>query len=788
MITISHASELTDDLVRDKLGLDYAQRRLPVVPQTDETRGAEQLGQLGQLQIHDRDPRHEQGRPHPNLVSLNDEEERTGETAPVLPHKPRSSSSIPRATPSPSLSPAPLPNQSASGELPPAYVDADGHPLPKVPVEPISDLPLGPIDTPAASLPPLLPTHLPSQRTHPHADQEQLAPALPLASTATATPEHLPHLPNSGSNKGISSADFFPDRNRKTSLSSRLKGAIPGLTSDFGGSSNRSVSDPNAGSNSPHASHVIHGRTASGSQPRSPTASASAQDAAAVGIHSPESPSNKTSKFTKFFSRRRSGNNEVTPPGSPSSPRGSASANGNGVRSDAPPVPPKDSFPAQPDRNGLFGIGEENGSPHVSNNGHNGHAQAQGYGRMSSYHPDEDRHRSLSPSQSAKVALAEARERRVAQESEIQDRFRRDQVERDRIRRHSGIRNALVLSQTPQPDEDDDDDVGLPYDRDPPPEVPESVEGADGAESGDRIVPSSFPHDGGVPLGHVGEKEIVPAAPTLPAAPIDAAVPNTTTTVDSGGTFGANPAERLSMAAEEHAERLRAMREEEEARVEAEKEAYRVEMQRRADEEARQAEESRLREEQEARAASEAAAMAAAEEEARLRREEEERRIEAERMEEARKLAAAKRLEAERLEAERIEAERKEHVEKERIEAERLKAEEEERARVAEQERLRAEEEARKAEEERRRKEAVREGMRRSKNEGGVMLKGVSGAWRAATDTAHRGSFRSGALAKTIPMNRSSRHRERWRRIWVENCFADETFTRSGSRCRPSDR
>jgi hypothetical protein len=124
MITISHASELTDELVRDKLGLDYAQRRLPLVPQTDETRGVEQLGQLQQLQSHDRDPRAQGAQGQAAPISLNDEEERVGARASALPHKPRSSSSIPRATPSPSPSPALLPNQSTSGELPPAYVDA----------------------------------------------------------------------------------------------------------------------------------------------------------------------------------------------------------------------------------------------------------------------------------------------------------------------------------------------------------------------------------------------------------------------------------------------------------------------------------------------------------------------------------------------------------------------------------------------------------------------------------------------------------------------------------------
>ncbi|WVF65964.1 hypothetical protein IAT40_000702 [Kwoniella sp. CBS 6097] len=510
--------------------------------------------------------------------------------------------------------------------------------------------------------------------------------AAPISLDSPAKPKPLPL------SQGISSADYFKDepssaRSRKTSFGARLKHTF----------SSRSPSSTDEPSTPASVGEKV-------TQPNSPT--------------SPGTSRFKASSLAKAFHRRRSSQQaDGTPPASPR-----IDEHGQpGEFEYAPPVPPKDSEPsaskgiyAQPrlplssaqGSDSLAGTpGHEAPAPingdHVQENPINGHLSAQPQAKA------QAQAATLSPSPSAKQALYDARQKSLTHETEIQERFRRDQEEKTR----------QLVEEDNHVHDDDDRSIRLAYDesedeagphenldistdvraRLPQHQEQEAQEGSAGEPgSGSGAVEGQF------------DDEVTPTIAN------DGTIPDATATAT---------AEALSQAAEEHAEREAAIRAEEErvrqleeaeAAAAAERERIqteRLQAERRAEEE-RQLEEERirlerLRFEEEARKAEEERLRVEAEETARREQEQERIRLEEE---------ARARLEAE------------EQAKREAEEAERIRLlEEEEKARreAEERERLEKEEaERRRVEEERKRKDSIREGLVKGKEGGGVMLRG----------------------------------------------------------------
>ena len=564
-----------------------------------------------------------------------------------------------------------------------------------------------------------------SKMTTPSGQPSPLPLAPPIASTPQRQTPRIVSAPvgHDSNAKGISSADMFDKdpRQRKTSLTSRLGQ----LGHAFSRHSPKSSSSPNTPSN-PRFEQLTS------PSPSSPK-----------GSHSPHSPGMSrfmNSSLVKNFGRRSSGG----PASAPSSP---VSAEAKRRQSQPPPLPPKDEEiiinEVTPPR--LFASPSDHPSTTTSTVPSNGHLTP-----VNGDTNHETKVGELGRSASAQKALYDASQKRVKDESEIQDRFRRDEEERQRQRSGErrlsedhedwGPRKTLMgdvllgapISVEPVPPippqyrqkeinvdkrylSDEEEELGLPYDR-PDPESPQK-QSLSGTQSVSENINNSMPeqltpnhrlepHEG---LGDViGADESV----TAQIAELDLA---------EEGQAGGTEIE-MSIAAEEYAHRLHLERVKQVEMEEAEK--VRVEQERFA-EEARIKEEW-LREEQK-------------------RREEEERRVlEEKRIEEERRMEQARIAELTRIEEERIAVldrieqdrlaeiarieEEKRREEEQRIEEEKRKAEEERLAeeRRIEEQRKKEEEERQRVEEERRRKEQTLNDLRHSKHEGRQMVSGVS--------------------------------------------------------------
>ena len=230
--------------------------------------------------------------------------------------------------------------------------------------------------------------------------------------------------------KGISSADLFgEDRSRKASLTSRL-----GLDRTF--SKNKDVSSPRSVS----------------SPVRSPT-SPKQQDGFEPGPPSPSSGRFKASSLVKAFHRRKSsGSGSASQPPSPFSHDFTP-----------PPLPPKD-YPTPPRAQGSQSeslLAPDLGSLHPIPSSESISAPS------SSRHSPQPPY--MSPSPSAKEILTAAREKRLTEETEIQERFRLQQLEieqRHRVHSMGSGREAVVVDGM----ESDDGSVRLAYDESEPEE------------------------------------------------------------------------------------------------------------------------------------------------------------------------------------------------------------------------------------------------------------------------------------------------------------------------------
>ncbi|KAK6905283.1 hypothetical protein I204_05228 [Kwoniella mangroviensis CBS 8886] len=490
--------------------------------------------------------------------------------------------------------------------------------------------------------------------------------------------------------RGISSADYFgkedgtgagsnpgSPRSRKTSFGVRLKNTFSSNSNNHRSTSSNYEETPS----SPPPSHHHQQQNGNG-------VSSTAKD-------SPKESRFKNSSLVKAFHRRRSSTQSHTPPDSPN-------MNPNSNADDqtieyAPPVPPKDKPLTPPTTTVEPPNPLQSEIPTPTSGVTLGHGQT--LPLPAENHSDNSK-KLLSPSPSAKQILYDARQKSLEAENEIQQRFRRDQE--DRL---NGNGNGLVRDK-----EDDEESVRLAYDQsededDRPQSVSQTLEG----EIDKQNIPTK-----------VGQ------------------------------------AEKISQAAEEHAQRQALIRaEEEKARLltlEAEQaaaeekerlEKERVEVERKAEEDRRIEEErirlERIRLEEEARkeeeervrleAEAEAERVRVVAEEERLRAEAEERaRIEAEERArvEAEQAAERARLEAEekaRLEAEELARKQAEEAEIARIKQ--LEEEELARKRAEERAKLEKEEvERRKLEEEQEKKRGIQEGLEKGKREGGVMLRG----------------------------------------------------------------
>ncbi|WVQ93608.1 hypothetical protein IAU59_000683 [Kwoniella sp. CBS 9459] len=502
--------------------------------------------------------------------------------------------------------------------------------------------------------------------------------AAPISLDSPTRPKPLPL------SQGISSADYFKDepssaRSRKTSFGARLK-------STFSSRSPSSTDEPSTPS--------VVGGGERVTQPNSPT--------------SPGTSRFKASSLAKAFHRRRSSQQaDGTPPGSP---RIDEHEHGRpGDFEYAPPVPPKDSAEPAPSK-GIYAqprlpLNSAQGSDSLASTSGHGpqattdqplHPEANGSAPMQTHARNQIQSQTatLSPSPSAKKALFDARQKSLTHETEIQERFRRDQEEKTRQLEGEGDLQ-----------DDDDRSIRLAYDESEDEGAPRTEldvgTRTEFQQHEERVIEESAP---GPVEGQFDDDE---ATPTIANCET---VPNAT-------------AEQLSQAAEEHAEREAAIRAEEErvhrlaeaeAAASAEREriqAERLEAERRVEEE-RQLEEERIRLE---RLRIEEAATQAEEE--RLRTEAEE--------------AARREQEAERIrleEEERVKLEAEEQAKRDAEEAERLRLleEEERRKREAEKKQRMEQEEAERhrVEEERQRKDSIREGLVKGKEGGGVMLRG----------------------------------------------------------------
>ncbi|WRT63784.1 uncharacterized protein IL334_000709 [Kwoniella shivajii] len=477
--------------------------------------------------------------------------------------------------------------------------------------------------------------------------------------------------------KGISSADYFgkddpsSPRSRKTSFGVRLKNTFRSPSYSNNNSFDE-ASSPSLQSQTPQTQGFSHERTQG-----SPG--------------SPKSPKEKEGRFknnsiVKAFHRRRSSTNPInTPPDSPRvADHEGQDENGQADVEYAPPVPPKDLPQTSP-----LESDEDLRIPPQSETFISSSANSLGHGQ-----PNDIKSNTLSPSPSARQVLYEARQKSLSAETEIQERFRRDQEERNRVNDNGR--------------ETDEESVRLAYDQ---------------SESEHEDEPYSIQQVQKTDNRGINDTDGDQATPTI----------------YNGGQVA--QAEKMSQAAEDHAERAAAIRREEDkvrqlaeaeeaAAVEKQRlEEERIEAERRIEEE-RMVEEERIRIER-----------LRLEEEAR-KEEEEKARIEAE--DKAQREAEAVRIEAEdkaKLEAEQARSRAEEAAEVARIEAEQIarrqaeeaelvrvkKMQEDELARkeIEEKARLHKEEEERiKVESEIKRKEGIRQGLETGKKEGGIMLRG----------------------------------------------------------------
>ncbi|WVR03560.1 hypothetical protein IAU60_000552 [Kwoniella sp. DSM 27419] len=501
--------------------------------------------------------------------------------------------------------------------------------------------------------------------------------------------------------QGISSADYSKDdssyaRSRKTSLGARLK-------STFTKTSSPSRDEPSTPSDK------------ASTQPNSPT--------------SPSTGRFKSSSLAKAFHRRRSSQQLNASPGDSRQPQEAHETitAGSSTTDFAPPVPPKDS-PVH----GLYAepripLASASASPgtlgHDKGPTRNEDKPATGETyetvNTSATHlaePSNGEAATLSPSPSAKKVLSDAAQKRLSAETEIQERFRRDQEQRSR-------------QPSAQANDDDEKSVRLAYDV-------SDVEDEGGPPMLGAPLPVTNGHDHSTP-----EQVDQPVE-----GQFDDEDEPAEASIEQLGTSDRKKQDQLD---DDHAERP--VIEAEEARrpgmadahAQAGTEQQRLETERaegekqRLKEEAMEADRARLErmqleEEYRIRAQAEEEARRA-EEEAEVARIRAGERARAEAEERAREAALLAEAEAERLrvqheaeERERVAREEEEKRRREAEEAARLEREEAERVRVeAEtQARLRREEEEQRVEAERQRKQSVRDGMLRGKQEGGIMLQG----------------------------------------------------------------
>ena len=561
--------------------------------------------------------------------------------------------------------------------------------------------------------------------------------------------------------KGISSSDVFGEnRNRKASLSSRLgslgqafgrgaHGKSPSQSSSAGQAAPSSDFSPGPGVSNNIGSL---GEKKTGSPPASTRQK---------NQSSPTMSRFMNSSLVKGFGRRipatGPGSNDSSP-ASPLDPNASAIAQ----RDDAPPpLPPKDG-PIASSAHTPYGVVGQNYTPSEQTTED---STAAGGGHVSTSHmvtgdlsPGDARSGNggntfgrsdgFSPSPSAKTALAQASQKSVKNEMEIQERFRRDQEQKMNDEAH---RRRLSNKE-----DDADEEEGLPYDRPDPEEAPGPAttsttaaapdsSNARGVDAGDQVTEST-PHQGltGSEIAHTGTEESMMAlnlaetgaagagaivlAESMVHPPesgiseardipqevstgnLTAQAPTTDFVADNGHnphSQGTNPplgavlGVPARVVAEKEAEqrRLKEVQEVEERRVE----------------EARRIEAARLAEEQQLREVEQESRRLQAEKEA---MDAEERRIAEQKRSQAEHEAEQKRLlELEAEEKRRKAAEEKRQREEHEAEQKRLQAEKE-----STEKRLKAEKEAEAV----RRKEMVTNEMLRGKEGGHAMLSGVS--------------------------------------------------------------
>ena len=534
--------------------------------------------------------------------------------------------------------------------------------------------------------------------------------------------------------RGISSDDVFDARRqRKTSLTSRLGH----LGHAFSRSSPKSPTTPA----SPTINQMSH-LASEGSAPSSPS-----------GKKGPGSPNISrfiNSSLVKNFGRRSSGGGAPAP-ASPVLPEPSRR------QSDPPPLPPK---------NQEVGV-EELATPlvrhHPSRQGSasaslvpaHGHSTPEGNHSVGTARREDDNGDALARSASAQRALFDASQKRLRDESEIQERFRRDEMERQRARQgaigagqgdeavedeydpRKTLMGDVLLGRPigqmgadePMPDltryhlekrylSEEEEDLGLPYDR-PDPESPERP--LNGVA---RLPPSvSLAQDPAIPVLTQRNGGAHARHPSPPASPApghlareshphqglgeDAAGDESVTAqiaeldlAEDGSAGG--PQVEMSIKAERHAEHLREIKEVSVPTADHQSSVIDTVAGDLSREDDRRADEAELRRREQVRLEEERRRV---HEEARLEeqlRVEEERRAEEERRVENERRAEEERREAERSAEEERKAEELQKAEEERLEDERRAAEE----RRLEQERIEAEE--RRLEEEERLREARR--------------------------------------------------------------------------------
>ncbi|KAK8845606.1 hypothetical protein IAR55_006322 [Kwoniella newhampshirensis] len=364
--------------------------------------------------------------------------------------------------------------------------------------------------------------------------------------------------------------------------------------------------------------------------------------------------------------------------------------------------------------------------------------------------PPTTRSTSLSPSPSARQALYIARQKSLTQEIEIQERFRRDQEEKaaraeGSLADHVGENGGETLV------DDDDKSVRLAYDEsDREDEVVEQKAG-NGIVLGGVVEFNQYSQvDGDRPKDALAvPQQELSSLPSTDISPAERAN-------NTAGTAIVDSAVSDDLALQERADALPREEDEAKARITAEEavrareeEVKRITEQERLEEE-RMWEDKRLAEEEKERVRMEQlrleqeAEAAQEEEEARLRSAEEERiRLAEERRvreaEERTRREAEEKARSEAEERARIEAEEKTRLAEEEVrrteERLRFEAEEKQRLRIENEQRMkwekeeherlvREEEERQRVERERARKNLISETLEKGKKGGGIMLRG----------------------------------------------------------------